>query len=157
MADVKGCTLIQYENKLRLLELAQVPKPYVEEFKSVRKFNVFNTNSIWVDLNAVQRVMEEGTLEMEIIVNPKTTDDGVQVIQLETAVGAAMKCFEKAKGIKVPAPGSCRSKKQTTCSSSSPTFTPCRTEYSKCHRSDSSERHLWSNAGPKISQRSKSL
>jgi len=102
MADVKGGTLVQYENKLRLLELAQVPKPFVEEFKSVRKFNVFNTNSIWVDLNAVQRVMEEGTLEMEIIVNPKTTDDGVQVIQLETAVGAAMKCFEKAKGIKVP-------------------------------------------------------
>jgi len=102
MADVKGGTLVQYENKLRLLELAQVPKPFVEEFKSVRKFNVFNTNSIWVDLNAVQRVMEEGTLEMEIIVNPKTTDDGVQVIQLETAVGAAMKCFEKVKGIKVP-------------------------------------------------------
>jgi len=102
MADVKGGTLVQYENKLRLLELAQVPKEFVEEFKSVRKFNVFNTNSIWVDLNAVQRVMDEGTLDMEIIVNPKTTDDGVQVIQLEIAVGAAMKCFEKCKGIKVP-------------------------------------------------------
>ena len=47
MADVKGGTLVQYENKLRLLELAQVPKEFVEEFKSVRKFNVFNTNSIW--------------------------------------------------------------------------------------------------------------
>ena len=46
-ADVKGGTLIWYENKLRLLELAQVPKNYKEEFKSVKKFNVFNTNSIW--------------------------------------------------------------------------------------------------------------
>ena len=47
LADIKGGTLVQYEHKLRLLELAQVPKEYVEEFKSVRKFNVFNTNSIW--------------------------------------------------------------------------------------------------------------
>ena len=46
LADIKGGTLVQYEQKLRLLELAQVPKEYVEEFKSVRKFNVFNTNSI---------------------------------------------------------------------------------------------------------------
>ena len=47
-------------------------------------------------------MMDEGTLDMEIIVNPKTTDEGVRVIQLEIAVGAAMKCFEKCKGIKVP-------------------------------------------------------
>ena len=39
---------------------------------------------------------------MEIIVNPKTLDGGVNVIQLETAVGAAMKCFEKCRGINVP-------------------------------------------------------
>ena len=35
-------------------------------------------------------------------VNPKTLDDGMNVIQLETAVGAAMKCFTKCKGINVP-------------------------------------------------------
>ena len=39
---------------------------------------------------------------MEVIVNPKTLDGGVNVLQLETAVGAAMKCFEKANGIQVP-------------------------------------------------------
>ena len=39
---------------------------------------------------------------MEVIVNPKTLDGGVNVIQLETAVGAAMKCFEKVRGINVP-------------------------------------------------------
>ena len=39
---------------------------------------------------------------MEIIVNPKQLDGDVNVIQLETAVGAAMKCFENALGINVP-------------------------------------------------------
>ncbi|GBO32425.1 hypothetical protein AVEN_135817-1 [Araneus ventricosus] len=36
--DVKGGTLIQYENKIRLLEIPQVPKERVDEFKSVNKF-----------------------------------------------------------------------------------------------------------------------
>jgi len=37
-ADVKGGTLIEYEGKQRLLEIAQVPKEHVDEFKSVNKF-----------------------------------------------------------------------------------------------------------------------
>lgn len=37
-ADVKGGTLIQYQSKLTLLEIAQVPKDYVDEFKSISKF-----------------------------------------------------------------------------------------------------------------------
>jgi UTP--glucose-1-phosphate uridylyltransferase len=41
-------------------------------------------------------------MELEIIVNPKTTDDGVPVIQLETAAGAAIKHFSNAHGINVP-------------------------------------------------------
>ena len=49
-ADVKGGTLIQYQGKLRLLEVAQVPKVHEEEFKSVKKFNVFNTNNLWIQL-----------------------------------------------------------------------------------------------------------
>merc|ERR1711953_951706 len=101
-ADVKGGTLIQYEGKLRLLEVAQVPKNREEDFKSVKKFNVFNTNNLWMSLPAIKRVVEEGTLDMEIIVNPKQLDGGINVIQLETAVGAAMKCFENASGINVP-------------------------------------------------------
>lgn len=101
-ADVKGGTLIQYEGKLRLLEAAQVPKEHEEDFKSVKKFNVFNTNNLWISLPAIQRVVEENTLDMEIIVNPKQMDGGINVIQLETAVGAAMKCFDNASGINVP-------------------------------------------------------
>jgi UTP--glucose-1-phosphate uridylyltransferase len=49
-ADVKGGTLMQYQNHLRLLEIAQVPKDHVEEFKSVKTFKFFNTNNLWINL-----------------------------------------------------------------------------------------------------------
>lgn len=39
---------------------------------------------------------------MEIIINNKALDKGQNIIQLETAVGAAMKSFENAIGINVP-------------------------------------------------------
>jgi UTP--glucose-1-phosphate uridylyltransferase len=45
-------------------------------------------------------VVDNGTLDMEVIVNHKTLDNGQNVIQLETAVGAAMKCFEGCLGKK---------------------------------------------------------
>jgi len=98
-ADVKGGTLIQYENKLRLLEIAQVPKEYVEEFKSVKKFKFFNTNNLWINLNAINRVLNNGSMNLEIIVNNKTVGNNLNVIQLETAVGAAIKCFNNGLGI----------------------------------------------------------
>lgn len=47
---------------------------------------------------AVKKVIDEKTLDMEIIVNPKHLDNGQNVIQLETAVGAAMKCFDGCLG-----------------------------------------------------------
>ncbi|KAH9642591.1 hypothetical protein HF086_011184 [Spodoptera exigua] len=101
-ADVKGGTLIQYEDKLRLLEIAQVPKEHVDDFKSVSQFKFFNTNNLWAKLDAIQRVVDQGSLNMEIIVNNKHLADGLNVIQLETAVGAAMKCFEGGIGVNVP-------------------------------------------------------
>ncbi|XP_026873634.1 UDP-glucose pyrophosphorylase 2b isoform X1 [Electrophorus electricus] len=101
-ADVKGGTLIQYDGKLRLLEIAQVPKAHVDEFKSVSKFKIFNTNNLWISLAAIKRLQEKNEMDMEIIVNPKTLNGGLNVIQLETAVGAAIKCFDNALGINVP-------------------------------------------------------
>ena len=41
-------------------------------------------------------------MELEIIINPKITDDGHAVVQLETAAGAAIKHFKNAHGINVP-------------------------------------------------------
>ncbi|XP_048517816.1 UTP--glucose-1-phosphate uridylyltransferase isoform X1 [Dendroctonus ponderosae] len=101
-ADVKGGTLIQYENRLRLLEIAQVPKEHVEDFKSVKTFKFFNTNNLWVKLPAIERILSENALQLEIIINGKTLNNGLNVIQLETAVGAAMKCFRGAVGVNVP-------------------------------------------------------
>uniref|UniRef100_A0A672YZP8 UTP--glucose-1-phosphate uridylyltransferase n=2 Tax=Sphaeramia orbicularis TaxID=375764 RepID=A0A672YZP8_9TELE len=101
-ADVKGGTLIQYEDHLRLLEIAQVPKAHVDEFKSVTKFKIFNTNNLWISLPAIKRLHEKNSMDLEIIVNPKTLDGGLNVIQLETAVGAAIKSFDNAMGVNVP-------------------------------------------------------
>ncbi|XP_076003808.1 UTP--glucose-1-phosphate uridylyltransferase-like isoform X2 [Genypterus blacodes] len=102
-ADVKGGTLIEYKDRLRLLEIAQVPKANVDEFKSVTKFKIFNTNNLWISLPAIKRVHETGDgMDLEIIVNPKTLAGGLNVLQLETAVGAAIKSFQNAMGINVP-------------------------------------------------------
>ena len=102
VADVKGGTLIQYEGHVRLLEIAQVPKVHVDEFKSVQKFKIFNTNNLWIKLENIRQLVEMGGLDMEIIVNGKHLDNGLDVIQLETAVGSAMKDFDGAIGINVP-------------------------------------------------------
>ena len=49
-----------------------------------------------VKLEAIKQHVDERTLDMEVIVNPKSLEgahQGVNVIQLETAVGAAMKVY----------------------------------------------------------------
>lgn len=101
-ADVKGGTLIEVDKKLRLLEIAQVPKEHVEDFKAVSKFRIFNTNNLWIRLEAIKQAVEENTLHLELILNHKQLDNGEKIIQIETAIGAAIKCFNKAIGINVP-------------------------------------------------------
>ena len=102
-SDIKGGTLISYEGKARLLEVAQVPSDKVEEFKSIKKFKIFNTNNFWLNLRAVKRVVEAGILKnMDVIVNPKVDSEGRAVVQLERAAGAAMQFFDNAIGINVP-------------------------------------------------------
>ncbi|KAI9477899.1 MAG: UTP--glucose-1-phosphate uridylyltransferase family [Benjaminiella poitrasii] len=101
-ADIKGGTLVDDDGQIRLLEIAQVPSEHVEDFKSVKKFKIFNTNNLWINLKAIKRVMDEEAMDLEIIVNHKTTPQGEKVIQLETAVGAAIKHFKNAHGVNVP-------------------------------------------------------
>lgn len=100
LADVKGGTLISYEGKVQLLEIAQVPDEHVNEFKSIEKFKIFNTNNLWVNLKAIKRLVEADALKMEIIPNPKEVD-GIKVLQLETAAGAAIRFFDHAIGSNV--------------------------------------------------------
>lgn len=101
LADVKGGTLISYEGKVQLLEIAQVPDEHVNEFKSIEKFKIFNTNNLWVNLQSINRLVEADALKMEIIPNPKEVD-GIKVLQLETAAGAAIRFFDHAIGANVP-------------------------------------------------------
>jgi UTP--glucose-1-phosphate uridylyltransferase len=101
-ADIKGGTLMDYDGQVRLLEIAQVPAEHVDDFKSIKKFKIFNTNNLWVSIKAIKRLMEDSALNMEIIENVKSTEGGEKVIQLETAVGAAIKHFNGAHGVNVP-------------------------------------------------------
>lgn len=107
-ADVKGGTIINYDGSVRLLEIAQVPKEHVNEFKSIKKFKYFNTNNIWLNLKAVKNVVQNNELEMEIIPNSKSIpadkkgESDVSIIQFETAVGAAIRHFKNARGVNVP-------------------------------------------------------
>jgi len=101
-ADIKGGTLIDYEGKPKLLEIAQVPENKVDEFKSIKKFKIFNTNNLWIRLDAIKRLIDSKVLEdMDIIQNQKSVN-GASVIQLERAAGAAMQYFQQAQGVNVP-------------------------------------------------------
>ena len=54
-----------------------------------------------MNLKAIKRLVGDKQLDMEIIINQKSYKDE-PVIQLETAVGAAIKYFTNAQGINVP-------------------------------------------------------
>lgn len=68
------------------------------------QFFIFIILQILITINvvAINRVVTRDELRLEIIVNSKTLENGINVIQLETAVGAAMKSFEGGVGINVP-------------------------------------------------------
>jgi UTP--glucose-1-phosphate uridylyltransferase len=86
---------------MRLLEIAQVPKQHVNDFKSITKFRIFNTNNLWVKLSAIKRLVTAEKMHMEIIENKKYMN-GQGIVQLEQAVGSAIKNFEGCRGVNVP-------------------------------------------------------
>jgi UTP--glucose-1-phosphate uridylyltransferase len=99
-ADVKGGTIYQEGDRVKLLEIASVPEEHKEEFCSQRKFKVFNTNNIWINLRHLREYLEKGPLDLTVIVNRKTIA-GKNIIQLETAIGSAVECFPGAVGLTV--------------------------------------------------------
>lgn len=102
-ADVKGGTLINYEGSARLLEIAQVPTEFKSEFTSIKKFQIFNTNNVWISLKAIKELLSQGPIDLDIIANKKVLEtSGESVIQLETAIGSAIAKFSKSHGINVP-------------------------------------------------------
>jgi len=102
LSDVKGGTLIDYEGTIKLLEIAQVPSQHVQEFKSIKKFKIFNTNNLWIKISAIKEIVENGALHnIDVIPNEKT-HEGQRILQLETAAGAAIQFFKNAQAVNVP-------------------------------------------------------
>jgi UTP--glucose-1-phosphate uridylyltransferase len=107
-SDRKGGHLARRKSDGRLVlrEIAQTPDEDVDSFQDVSKHRYFNTNTLWVDLKALAAVMDGGAIDLPMIVNRKTVDPGdrssTPVIQLETAMGAAIGVFEGAVALRVP-------------------------------------------------------
>lgn len=108
-ADRKGGHLARRraDGRLILREVAQCADSELDAFQDVDRHRYFNTNSIWVDLHVLERVLEThgGVLGLPMIRNVKTVDpadtSSPAVIQLETAMGAALGVFEGAEAVEV--------------------------------------------------------
>lgn len=98
--DRKGGTLVVRDGNLELLEIAQVAEEDRPEFQDIERFRVFNTNNVWVDLEALHQVLEADKLSLPIIRNRKEIE-GQRIVQLETAMGAALGCFDNSRGLRV--------------------------------------------------------
>ena len=109
-SDRKGGHLARRRSDggLLLREVAQVPDEDQDAFEDIRVHRYFNANNIWVSLRALDEKLREGggVLELPMIVNRKTVDpadpSSPEVVQLETAMGAAIGVFEGAAAVHVP-------------------------------------------------------
>ena len=108
-ADRKGGHLARRreDGRLVLRETAQTPEEDREALQDVGRHRYGNTNNLWVNLVALDRVLGErsGVLGLPVIVNRKTVDpsdeSSPEVFQLETAMGAAIEVFDGAEAIEV--------------------------------------------------------
>jgi UTP--glucose-1-phosphate uridylyltransferase len=106
---VKGGHLVvrRADGRLILREIAQTPEEDREQAMDLERHRYFHTNNLWFDLERVARVLDErsGVLGLPLIVNPKTVDPSdpgsTPVIQIESAMGAAIEVFEGAVAIEV--------------------------------------------------------
>jgi UTP--glucose-1-phosphate uridylyltransferase len=109
-ADRKGGHIARRrsDGRLVLRETAQTPEEDLEALQDVGRHPFVNTNNLWVDLEALRSTLaeREGVLGLPIIVNRKTVDpndsDSPAVVQLETAMGAAIEVFDGAQALHVP-------------------------------------------------------
>jgi UTP--glucose-1-phosphate uridylyltransferase len=109
-ADRKGGHLARRreDGGLVLRETAQVPDEDQDAFEDIERHRYFNANNIWINLRALKSTLEkrDGVLGLPMIVNRKTVDprdsSSPEVLQLETAMGAAIGVFEGAAAIHVP-------------------------------------------------------
>lgn len=112
-SDRKGGHLARRKSDSRLIlrEAAQAPSDaqgnHTGDFQDIARHFCFNINSIWIDLQALQKVVAAhgGILPLPLIRNKKTLDprdpNSPSVYQLETAIGAAIELFDGAELLEV--------------------------------------------------------
>lgn len=109
-ADKKGGHLAVRagDGRLLLRESAQCPDEDINAFQDIAKHRYFNTNNLWLRLDALAEELKKngGLLPLPVIRNKKTVDPrdkkSPAVYQLETAMGAAIECFDHAGAVVVP-------------------------------------------------------
>jgi UTP--glucose-1-phosphate uridylyltransferase len=106
-ADRKGGHLALRDGQVVLRETAQVPDGD-PSFGEIERWRYYNTNNLWVDLHALRELQAQDPAapELPLIVNRKTVDprdkNSTKVIQLETAMGAAVGSIPGARAVEVP-------------------------------------------------------
>jgi UTP--glucose-1-phosphate uridylyltransferase len=106
-ADRKGGHLASYQGHIVLRETAQVPDGD-DSFSDVERWRWYNTNNVWIDLRALAdlQARDQAAPDLPLIVNRKTVDPrdsgSTPVIQLESAMGAAIGSMAGAQAVQVP-------------------------------------------------------
>ncbi|WP_375000422.1 UTP--glucose-1-phosphate uridylyltransferase [Aeromicrobium sp. CTD01-1L150] len=108
-ADVKGGHLVvrRDDGRLVLRETAQTADEDVEAATDLHRHPYFHTNNLWFDLRQVRETLRErdGVLGLPLIRNTKNVDpadpSSPEVIQIESAMGAAVEVFDGATAIEV--------------------------------------------------------
>lgn len=96
------------DGQLILRDTAQTAADEMDYFTDEDRHPFFHCNNLWFDLEALLAVLTErkGVLELPLIRNAKTVDpkdsSSPEVIQIESAMGAAVEVFEGAQAICVP-------------------------------------------------------
>jgi len=108
-ADVKGGHLVvrRADGRLVLRETAQTPPEDADAAADATKHRYFHTNNLWFNLRALRETLTErnGVLGLPLIRNLKTVDPSdpasTPVVQIESAMGAAIEVFDGATAIEV--------------------------------------------------------
>ncbi len=109
-ADRKGGHIARRrkDDQLVLRETAQTPPEDEDSFRDFRRWRYYNTNNLWIDLRTLADALDrrDGVLELPLIINHKTVDprdsQSPEVVQLESAMGAAIESFSGAQVLCVP-------------------------------------------------------
>src|SRR3954451_22202741 len=109
-ADKKGGHLAvrKSDGRIVLRETAQTADEDLEAMQDLSRHRFFNCNNLWLDLEGLRSTLEEreGVRGLPLIRNEKTVDpsdsDTPKVIQIESAMGAAVEVFEGARALLVP-------------------------------------------------------